>query len=308
MNKSIRIIAMAAMVLLAVSCKKQEGTNKVRLEASIESPSGKAYTTLISPVSVWESGDQIIVNDNLMDLKSMNEDHDKGYFECDNWKGDIPDGTTALYAIYPATEQIENPKVEKGWKSRVTVPSRQDYFDASINKLQVPMGISSVSNKLELHNLVNVYAIPVIADEDGLVITKVEIEKALEPVDKFHVASEEYIDDLQIAADIWYPHYGSETADIDIIGDASYTIELNCKVDGYQNGVSISETTPTYFYFIAWPVQLGNGLKLRFYDENGLICSRIKPIVSKIDYNRIYELRDSSEDGNSPKPFVIKHD
>lgn len=306
MNKSIGIIVMAAMMLLSVSCKKQEGTNKVRLEASIESPSGKAYTTLTSPTSVWEEKDEIYVNGNKMHLESMNEDHDKGLFACDNWIGQLPSETTPLYAIYPAIDQ--KPKANgDGWKSYVSVPSHQDYIDPKPNKMRVPMGISSVSEKLEFHNLVNLYGVPVYTESgNDLVVTKVVMEKALSPVDEYNVG--EFIDNLQIAANIWYPHYGSETADIEIIDDESYTIELNCKVDGFENGVEISKdpANPTFFYFIAWPVQLGKGLILKFYDEDGLICSKVKPIKSKIEYNRIYELRDASSDGNDRKPFLIK--
>lgn len=319
MNKSIRIIGMAAMVLLlAVSCKKekQEESRRVTLTAGIESNTGKTYIYYnpneddTGPFTCWNKGDEIMVNGNRMYMVGEPEqsvDHPEWYhsatFQCDNWKGDVPGGKTTLYAIFPATEQepYEDEQRNTCYKSRVTLPMEQTYIGDDDFMHNLPMGMSNKGTTINFHNLSNVYRLPVYAEND-ITITKVVMRKnkvtSLDPIGSW------LPDDLDIVGDIWYPHFGSETQNIEIIGGNSHEITLNCKTKDYPNGVTISKgsAAPTIFSFAAFPVQLTAGIEFDFYkegDSDGNPSYTIKKAVeSKIEYNRIYELYKDGIDGN----------
>lgn len=290
------------VMLLAVSCKKenQDGTRKVTLTAGIESNSGKHHFDPTGHKAYWDEGDKIMVNGNVMNLVERQAENTWATFSCNNWVGLLP-SETILYAISPATEQ-KSYEGEDGlsWKSRVTLPLTQDYMETEdFFKKPLPMGISDNEHgtSLNFHNLANVYCLPVYFNKSNVnapVITKVEMIK-----NKVNVSgSKDDIvpDDLDIVGDIWYPHFGSEVAGIEIIdGCSSHKITLNCKTSEFPNGVTISNTSakPTNFYFTAFPVQLSEGITFNFYSEETLVASFEKPISSKIDYNRIYTLYES---------------
>lgn len=317
MNKSIRIIGMAAMVmLLAVSCKKenQDGQRKVTLTAGIESNSGKHHFDPDQKKAFWDEGDKIMVNGNIMNLVQRDANNTWGTFTCNNWDGLLP-GQTVLYAISPATEQKDYEGEEgKAWKSRVSIPLTQEFMDKEdFFKKPLPMGISDRPDDddkdgvitLNFHNLANVYCLPVCNSNPSLdPITKVEMIK--NDVNVTDSKGDIVPDDLDIVGDIWYPHYGSETANIEIIdGCSSHTITMNCKTEKYKNGVTVGNTTTT-FYFTAYPVQLSEGITFNFYtgsEGNVLVASFVKEINSKIDYNRIYTLYKKL--GTTTEPPVI---
>lgn len=307
MNKSIRIIGMAALVmLLAVSCKKekQDENRKVTLSAGIENPSGKHHIEWATKWTHWDKGDVILVNNNEMVITSgwgTNE----AYFTCDDWHGELPENTI-LYAISPATEQKSYQGVDGlSWKSKVTIPQIQNYLKDSIHQ-PLPMGVSAEKNAgaLNFQQLANVYCLPVYFQKDGESIgkiTKVEMIKNSAP-------SREDIPGPEgdyIVGEIWYPHQGTETELVEIIS-ASETITLNCKTDKFQDGVDINSTTPTNFHFVAFPVQMRNGITFKFYtDASSDPVAVINKSLggSSIDINRYYTLYETL--GESPKVYNL---
>ena len=288
MNKSIRIMGIAAMVLLlAVSCKKekQEESRRVTLTAGIESNTGKTYIYYnpnvedTGPFTCWIKGDEIMVNGNRMYMVGEPEqsvDHPEWYhsatFQCDNWKGDVPGSKITLYAIFPATQQepYTDNQGNECYKSRVTLPMEQTYIGDNDFMHNLPMGMSNKGLSINFHNLSNVYRLPVYAQND-ITITKVVMRKnEVTNFNPIQVGIDQdqnpiYLtpDNLDIVGDIWYPHFGSETQNIEIIGGNSHEITLNCKTEDYPNGVTISKgsAAPTIFSFAAFPVQLTAGIE-----------------------------------------------
>lgn len=320
-------MGIAAMVLLlAVSCKKenQEQSRQVTLTAGIENNAGKSYIYLGTPgpYTCWNEGDAIMVNGNYMYMDGK-PDHAPSLpncisyanFKTDNWKGNLPDGNIVLFAIFPATEQktYKDDQGNTAYKSRVTLPMEQTYIGDNDFMHNLPMGMSNKNTSINFQNLSNVYRLPVYnTSESDITITKVVMRKnTVTDFNPISLGQDEQgnpmflvPDNLDIVGDIWYPHFGSETQNIEIIGGNSHEITLNCKTSAYPNGVTISKNknAATIFSFAAFPVQLTAGIEFDFYkegDTDGNPSYRItKPVENKIDYNRIYELyKDGVDDG-----------
>lgn len=290
MNKSIRIIGMAALVLLlVVSCKKenQDGSRKVTLKAGVESPSGKTYVDASWRVH-WNQGDKIRVNNNLMDLEEMEVGDIWATFVCNDWVGPLPGETPSLYAIAPAAEQKSwtNTEGKTCWKSRVTIPANQTLTYCQSN---LPQGIlvEAGSTVLNFQNLVNIYRLPVYTEGD-VTITKVTMEKIPAIGDNY-----------PLVADIWFPHFGVDWSNVERIGGESFIITLDCG-DGVKISNSSTQLGATYFNFVAFPVPW-NDVEFKLYNGENLVATITKHIddvwdeetqtlKNPIEHNRVYSI------------------
>ena len=304
MKKSIVIISMAAMVLLAASCKKDKetGTQTVKLTAGIEQTDG-TKTEVINQVTYWKKGDAILVNGNLLPMKQLAEDRKTATFEgeWDLSKSPLPDGHNYINVVTPA---IEQKFADGGWKSLVSVPKDQNYVDNGFMD-NLPMACRTQAfEDIALHNLSDVFCINVYASTPKT-ITRVEMEKV-------HSGSK-YEDENPLAGTIWYPHAGEDLEGVEIVGGTSYTITLNCKTNEHPSGVTIStdKTSPTPFYFATWPVQMGKGIVFRFYNEAELVATiehSIRP-QDHVEPNTLYTICLNNASGDEAGlPYNIDND
>lgn len=285
MNKSIRIIGMAALVMLiAVSCKKEnkDESKRVTLRAGMESPSGKTHIDN-QWRTLWDNGDKIRVNGNLMYMESTENGNLWATFACDNWQGGLPGVTPSLYAIAPAADQKSwvNSQGKTCWKSRITIPANQslDYYQSNL-----PQGILAENGvtTLNFQNLVNIYRLPVYTEGEKT-ITKVTMEKI--PTNDT---------DYPLVADIWFPHFGIDWTNVERVGGESYIITLNCG-EGVKISKDSSMNGATYFNFVALPVPW-NDLQFKLYSGETLVATINKHIdnlsdgSSPIEHNRVYTI------------------
>lgn len=305
MKKSIVIISMAAIVLLAASCKKEKatGTQTVKLTAGIEQTDG-TKTEVINQVTLWKKGDAILANGNLLPMKELAEDRKTATFEgkWDLSKSPLPDGKNYICVVTPATEQK---LVDEDWKSLVSVPKDQDYVDNGFMD-NLPMGCHTQAfENIALHNLADVFCINVYAPTTPKTITRVEMEKV-------H-SGQRYEDENPLAGTIWYPHAGQDLHGVEIVeGTTSFTISLNCKTEEHPSGVTISTSkdNPTPFYFATWPVQMGKGIVFRFYNEGVLVATiehSIRPQDS-VEPNTLYTVCQNNASGTGTGlPYNIEN-
>lgn len=297
MKKSIIVVGIAAFALLfATSCKKENLTSKVVLKAGIESSPAKTYVDIVGPFTSWSENDHILVNGNEMyiseryETKYQDENHvlKVGYhtadFTCDNWNGPKPGVETQLYAIYPATKQEQN--ANGTWKSLVSLPATQLYRDGGFMD-NVPMAVSNSGSLLNFKNVTCVLGVPVRTDKTNLHITKVVLR---------NMDSEP----SPLVADIWYPHWGNETQNIEIIGSESSEITL--KISENQNdGVLIqTDNKGTEFYFVVFPVSVSK-LQIDFYSGNERVASISKTLSGELEAGTIYDLvKNPNPDDRTP--------
>lgn len=298
MNKSIRIIGMAALVLLlAVSCKKekQDENRKVTLSAGIVNNSGKHHIEWGTKWTHWDEGDVILVNNNEMVI-TQGWGSNEAQFTCDDWHGLLPE-ETILYAISPATEQKPYQGVDGlSWKSKVTVPQNQDYLKDNVQQ-PLPMGVSAMigAGALNFQQLTNVYCLPVYFEKDRESIGKITKVEMIKNPQAAPSAKDNDIPGPEanyIAGEIWYPHQGTETELVEVIS-GSESITLNCKTEQFPDGIDINGSTSTNFHFVAFPVQMKNGITFKFYtaDSSDPVAIINKSLgESSIDINRYYTL------------------
>lgn len=292
MKKSIIVVGMAAVLLMLVASCKKENSSKVVLRAGIEDTPSKTYVNITGPWTNWEDTDHIMVNGNEMYLTKKYEGRtgvfDHADFTCDNWIGDLPNGSIQLYAVSPATEQQQN--TDGTWKSKISLPATQPYI-ANGFMGDLPMAISNMGTSLNFHNLTCVFGVPVRTDvENGLNITKVELTCADSPI--------------PLVAQVWWPHWGQESLDlnnVEIIGNPSRTITLDC-----GNGVLVPTTTEGIeFFFAAFPVlPKDSKLDISFYQGETLVATIQKTLSGKTEPNMIYDLVESP-DNNNRTPWTI---
>ena len=307
MKKSIRIIGMAAMVmLLTVSCKKekQNETQTFSIKAGIESPAGKTY--LDSDYhAYWKNTDKITVQGNTLSIKEMGYQNMSATFEG-SWDlslSPLPDGQNYINAVTPATQQK---KISTGgWASLVSVPKVQPYIKNSFMD-DLPMGCrSNTYNNLQFHNLTTVFRIQVYAASSQKVYSVVMEKNLDDPI--LPPQPNRYFDNNPLAATVWYPHAGDDLQDAEIVEseNTSYTITVDCG-DGVD--ISTQESMPTVFHFVTWPVQMDHGIIFHFKDKDGndiaVIRKDIKS-VDKVEQNRVYTVCENNTGDEAGKPYEL---
>lgn len=314
MKKSIRIMGMAALVmLLAISCKKekQEGNKKITVKAGVESVA-KPYVNFASPTNIylcWEKDDAIMINGNELAMKELGPNYKEALFEGD-WVGPEPDGIIELRGITP----INRNHISKGhypqktndqgnWVSLAEVPKKQIYINEGNRRFMndFPMGVYNTTiDNLQFASLVSAFCINVYnSTGNSIKISKVVMSK-----------DESGDDRLSLAGLIYHPHVGDDSWKpdyLEIINDEnkSDNIELTCP----NIEVSNSYDNPTAFYFVAWPVQFANGVRFDFYDDEEKCIATINKALNSYttQEGRIYTLCENPDDNSNPaKPYDLK--
>lgn len=304
MKKSIIVVSMAAVLLMLVaSCKKENSTSKVVLRAGIASSPAKTYVDMGNLQTSWKEEDHIRVNGNEMSISQRYGAHnvyDKADFVCENWNGPVPTSSTQLYAIYPATEQRCTDVEHNIWESKVSLSATQPYVENGFMD-NLPMGVSTANEELAMnfHNLTTVFGVPVRTDAENVYVNKVVMEKVMLNPENAKVDG---TGNYPLVASMWYPHAGTEVDKIEVIGGESYSITVESK-----NPVLIPTTsTGTEFYFVAFPVDMPNGVKFHFYNNDVEICDPIYKTWTdgKVEPNTVYDLVEYPTE-NDRTPWTI---
>lgn len=280
MKRTLRLVGVAAMVLLlAASCKKDEKNNgetqRMTFTAGIEQGNSKTGLTPNGSHAfnqVWSEGDAINVNGTTFGLKNgANTD-------CAEFDGEVIPAET-YYAVYPATATLNSSEVT------FNLPASQTYLENSYASNLAPMAAKSTDENLSFANLCGLMELGLVGE--NITVTSLELS-----CDK--------------------PICG-QTAEYTIGGDAALampaeagkTITMNCVTTAYPNGVALNGTTPTSFIFVLPPVTEGDFTLTVTYSggtQTKTLPENISIGAGKVAYNNTpYKIEAGS---SAPEGFV----
>ena len=130
MKKYLNILICAALAVASLSCEKEKNAPEAAGEGlvppgyTMETLVGKSEqtkTTIDNGATLWAEGDQIkvICSDNSASDFSLEEG---AGFSTGKFRGPVPEGKTALYAVYPASLYSS----VDGTTVKVTIPAEQN--------------------------------------------------------------------------------------------------------------------------------------------------------------------------------------
>ena len=250
MRKSLKLMGMAAMVLLlAVSCKKekQDEGRKTVFTAGIEQGTGKTYVHDDGTQYglYWSDGDAIKVNGVDCALTS-GAGKTSGTFE-----GDVEE-KEKYYAVYPSSAGFE------GTRATFSIPSEQTFADGTFASQTAPMVAESGSEKsFTFTNLCGILDI-------RLYGTDVTVNKVVLTATGASIAGE-------YTYDFTAPDAGLVQASAK--GDGNNTITM----DGCNKVIGATESAPTSFVFVLPPAGLTK-LQIDVYANDGVTPALTKTI------------------------------
>lgn len=280
MKRTLRLVGVAAMVLLlAASCKKDEKNNgetqRMTFTAGIEQGNSKTGLTPNGSHAfnqVWSEGDAINVNGTTFGLKNgANTD-------CAEFDGEVIPAET-YYAVYPATATLNSSEVT------FNLPASQTYLENSYASNLAPMAAKSTDENLSFTNLCGLMELGL--KGENITVTSLELS-----CDK--------------------PICG-QTAEYTIGGDAALampaeagkTITMNCVTEEFSQGVQLDKTDATSFIFVLPPVTEGDfSLKVTYSGGTQTITLHedISIEAGKVAYNtNPYKIEAGS---SAPEGFV----
>ena len=250
MRKSLKLMGMAAMVLLlAVSCKKekQDEGRKTVFTAGIEQGTGKTYVHDDGSQYglYWSDGDAIKVNGVECALKS-GAGKTSGTFE-----GDVEE-KEKYYAVYPSSAGFA------GTTATFNIPETQAFADGTFASQTAPMVAESGSEKsFTFTNLCGILDI-------RLYGTDVTVNKVVLTATGASIAGEYTYDFTNSEAGL--VQAGAK-------GDGNNTIEM----DDCDKVIGTTEIAPTSFVFVLPPAELTE-LKIDVYANDGVMPALTKTI------------------------------
>ena len=250
MRKSLKLMGMAAMVLLlAVSCKKekQDEGRKTVFTAGIEQGTGKTYVHDDGSQYglYWSDGDAIKVNGVECALTS-GAGKTSGTFE-----GDVEE-KEKYYAVYPSSAGFA------GTTATFNIPETQAFADGTFASQTAPMVAESGSEKsFTFTNLCGILDI-------RLYGTDVTVNKVVLTATGASIAGEYTYDFTNSEAGL--VQAGAK-------GDGNNTITM----DGCNKVIGATESAPTSFVFVLPPAELAQ-LQIDVYANDGVTPALTKTI------------------------------
>ena len=173
MKKSLKMMGIAAMVLLfAVSCKKEkqnEGQGETRtLTFTAGISQGNSKTWVDGGTLYWSENDQININGTTFKLIE-GADTQKGTFQAESKTAET------YYAVYPASNVLE------GSAATVTLADQQPYVNGSFAKDIAPMVAMTddIENQLHFTNLCGLLKLDVTGGEkESFTVNKIVLQSA----------------------------------------------------------------------------------------------------------------------------------
>ena len=268
--KRLSVICMAALLLLAMSCKKNEEKplgGEVCFRGYLETQSGSSKTHLDGTKVLWDGNDVItVVNGqetpvawDFTVVEINPEDGSKADFVSS--EHGVPEGffTPDYKAYYPAS------MYDKA-TGKVSLPSEQVYKAGSFYPGYSPMVAQSDDENLYFKNICGVLVIPLTGKNPVEKITVTSV--AGEPLwGAAEIAMEEdkYDEDMR-------PTFGT-------LENGGNSVTLNC------HGEPLDATIAKKFYIVLPPITLTEGFEVKVIDSKGHEFTRnSKPnIVIKMD-------------------------
>ena len=250
MRKSLKLMGMAAMVLLlAVSCKKekQDEGRKTVFTAGIEQGTGKTYVHDDGSEYglYWSDGDAIKVNGVECALTS-GAGKTSGTFE-----GNVEE-SEKYYAVYPSSAGFA------GTTATFNIPETQAFADGTFASQTAPMVAESGSEKsFTFTNLCGILDI-------RLYGTDVTVNKVVLTATGASIAGEYTYDFTNSEAGL--VQAGAK-------GDGNNTITM----DGCNKVIGATESAPTSFVFVLPPAELAQ-LQIDVYANDGVTPALTKTI------------------------------
>ena len=258
--KKLTIISMAALLLLAASCKKEKETEPggdAVFRAITETHSGDSKTQLVNKAVNWISGDAIKVFDANTPSNAYVFTATSGGSPQTGFSGEAPKSffeSTSFTAFYPSSDDV---KFEES-NYKITLHNTQTYAANSFGPGANPMAAVSETTELPFKNICGLLKLQLYAEEEERYV------KSITP--KSNKSGEM----------LWGT--GTVTFDDDgipsLTGLASggSTLTLDC---GSSEPLSIDKTDPSVFYFVLPSGTLSGGFTVTVTDTDD------KPILIK---------------------------
>ena len=267
--KKLTIISMAALLLLAASCKKEKETEPggdAVFRATTETHSSNSKTQLDNQKAVnWISGDAIkVFNANNPSSNAYVFTATLGGSPQTGFSGEAPKSffeSTSYTAFYPSSEDV---KFEEG-SYKITLPDTQTYAENSFGPGANPMAAVSTTTELSFKNICGLLKLQLYTVPDARSVKSITL--------KSNKSGEM----------LW----GTGTVDVSNFYDASKpslgtldggsTLTLDCSDYNNHQGVTLStsESSPTVFYFVVPSGTLSGGFTVTVTDTDD------KPILIK---------------------------
>lgn len=244
------MISMAALLMMAVSCKKENKTSDKGegFRATIESHSGDSKTHLEGLAVKWDNGDAIKVLSNTCTEGadfSTDATSSPALFEA---TGDLPANFyTPLYTgFYPAAAFSGN---------QLTLPATQTYVENTFANGANPMAATSNTTQLDFKNVCGVLKLQFYSEED----CQVQI--------------------ISITSDTGEKLYGTGTVTLTggiptlgTLSNGGSTLTLICGEDGIALSKDVSK--PTAFYFVVPASTLGTSFTVKVTEIDGKVWTK----------------------------------
>lgn len=272
--KKLTMIGMAALLVLAVSCKKDEKTNAVQgpgFRASLEIQAGNDKTHLEDGTKVkWDAGDAILV------INSSNEAK-----EFATETGVMTDGY-ADFQSADATEGFYTPNYKAYYPSglyntttgKISLPQTQQYAAGSFGKGFNPMAAQASDETLEFKNICGMLALQL---KGNCTVSSIRITSK---------------DDEMLWGEGDFILTGTDSGaslSLGTLSNGSASITLNC-----NNEVTLNTANATTFYFVLPNGALSSGFNVVLTDSNGKVWKKSASTNTEIHQNKIRKMSELS--------------
>ncbi len=264
MNR-LSIVCMAALLVMAMSCKKEKDGNEVQgsgFRASLETPTGDSKTHLDGAAVKWNDGDAILVvngSNIAKEFALQGTAPSEGYADFQS-----EDATESFYRpVYKAYYPANLYDAETG---RVTLPETQTYLANSFGPGFNPMAAQAEGTTLDFRNICGMLELQLTGNctVSSIRITAKGSEKLW--------GTGELI--LTGNGQLMTPALGTLTG-------GTGTITLNC-----NNQVTLTSEA-TKFYFVLPHNSLSSGFDVLLTDNNGKVWKRSASTNTSITQSNI---------------------
>ena len=275
--KRLSMIGMAALLLLAMSCKKNEEKplgGEVCFRASIETPSGTGKTHLADNghTVLWDANDAITVVNGQetpvawdFTVVNISEDGRKADFVSD--EHGVPEGffTPDYKAYYPAS------MYDKA-TGKVSLPSEQVYKAGSFYPGYNPMAAQSDDENLYFKNICGVLMLQLTGrcTVDNITITS-RGESKLWGTAEITMEDDKYDEAM--------------TPTLGTLEGGGKTLTLKC-----NNAVTLKPDEATAFYFVLPPGSLSDGFEVVMTTSDGDVWTRATSANISIEASHIKKM------------------
>lgn len=270
--KKLTMIGMAALLMLAVSCKKDKeqkiDENGIGFRATVESHVGDSKTHLEGTAVKWSANESILVSSNTSTGKTFNF---AGYASEGVAKFEASELPENFYepnftAYYPAS-------------STITLNDEQTYVETGFAEGANPMMAVSGNTELQFKNLCGMLEL------------------------QFYSESTFNVKSITITSSVDEKLNGEGTAEWNNgepllnLSSGTNSLTLNCR----NEAMSQVETSPTSYYFVLPAGTLASGFTVKVTDENDKVWTKTTEKNNSIVRSQITQL--DKIEVNIPTPY-----